>query len=204
MSAHTHLVYPCLLCVARDHELREYHPGSATVAPRHAELRPAPANRTHANVCAQGLANEQHTAAILNPAPPRVFKKDAPYKYTGVKEQCALRFLPLFDIIWDILPDMMHIIPVLWKGHIFKLFNGTREPSAVKPRKSWTAAANKQLMKDHEEAKRKVAGWALTLVSQCCVWCMCVVCMCVCVWCVCVDVYVWMYMCGAVCRKQAS
>ena len=147
-----------------DHPLRQYNRGSATVAPRQAEHRPASAPRTHATICAEGLTNEQHTAAVLDKVP-RTYKKDAPYKVTGVKERCALRFLPLFDVIWDILPDMMHIVPVLWKGHIFKLFNGTRMPTQVKPRKSWTAAENARLLADHEVAKAHTAGWALTPVG---------------------------------------
>jgi hypothetical protein len=42
-------------------------------------------------------------------------KKDAPYKLTGVKELCPLSFLPFFDVVWDFLPDMMHIIPAIMK-----------------------------------------------------------------------------------------
>jgi hypothetical protein len=61
---------------------------------------------------------------------------------------------------------MMHIVPVLWKGHIFKLFNGTRTPTQVKVRKTWTAEANAQLLRDHEVAKAHTAGWKLTPVRQ--------------------------------------
>ena len=173
---------------AVDHPLRQYHRGSPTVSPRQTERAPPPAPRTHATICAEGLANEQHTAAVLAKVP-RTYKKDAPYKVTGVKQRCALRFLPLFDIIWDILPDMMHIVPVLWKGHVFKLFNGTRMPTQVKVRKTWSAAANAQLLKDHEIAKAHTAGWQLTPVRQLpCVAC----CM---LFEVCVD---WACVCGCV------
>jgi hypothetical protein len=59
------------------------------------------------------------------------YKKDAPYKTTGVKQCSPLRFLWGFDLVWDILPDMMHISPVIWKGHIFKMFKGERTPAQV-------------------------------------------------------------------------
>jgi hypothetical protein len=138
-----------------DHHLRDYHQGTNTLSPRRAEKRDPPPTRTHAEICRNAQANRDHIG----------YKKDAPYKTTGVKEPSAFRFLPFFDLVWDILPDMMHIVPVMWKGHIFKMFRGTRMPAQVKPRKKFTAAQNEQLLNDHEEAKEHLKDWALSDVQ---------------------------------------
>lgn len=100
--------------LALGHSFRESSPlfGSA-------ELRPPPLPRTHDQFVADGLANVRH----------RGYKKDDPYKKTGVKEVSPLRFLPLFDLSRDVMPDMMHIPPVIWKGHIVPMF---RYPLAMK------------------------------------------------------------------------
>lgn len=140
--------------VAGDHDLRDYHPGDANTSKRYAEHRPAPPTRTHASIVSDAEKQRDH----IGP------KKYAPYKTTGVKECSPLRFLPYFDLVWDILPDMMHIVPVMWKGHIFQMFKGKRTPADVKPRKKYTPAENKQLMLDHAEAKEHLADWKLSEV----------------------------------------
>jgi hypothetical protein len=143
----------------KDHPLRDYHGGDADNSPRDAELRDPPPLRTHEQMCADGKANEVHGERVLRK---EAYKNAAPYKHTGIRTLSALRFLHLFDLKQDILPDMMHILPVIFKGHIFKMFNGSRMPAKVKPRLSWTQAANDKLAEDHEEAKKLVAGWELT------------------------------------------
>ena len=65
------------------------------------ESRPIPRPRNHDGFVADAEANVNHTG----------YKKDAPYKHTGVKELSPLRHLPLFDLVWDVTGDMMHIIP---------------------------------------------------------------------------------------------
>ena len=107
-------------------------------------------------------ANEQHNG----------FKKDAPYKRTGVKEVTPLSLLPFFNVVWDVLPDLMHVIPDIWKGHLFPMFRGKRFPAPVKDRKSWSKQKNTALQRDHTQAVRHIQSWTLdkvlwTLCSQC-------------------------------------
>jgi hypothetical protein len=148
MYAHT------FYTVANPHPLRNYHAGNGTNSKRRAELRPPPSSRTNHTICRDAIANRDHEG----------YKKDAPYKTSGIKEVSPLSFLPLFDMVWDILPDIMHVVPVMWKGHIFPMFRATRIPAQVKPRKKYTDEENEQLMRDHDEAKEHLEGWALSKV----------------------------------------
>jgi hypothetical protein len=93
-----------------------------------------------------------------------VFKKDSPYKLTACKEVCPLMYVHLFDLAWDICPDMMHTYTGMWYRHIFGLFCGWRTPSQVKSTKKNTAAQNAQLHKDHAKAKRQVEEWRVPKV----------------------------------------
>tara|TARA_B110000902_G_scaffold53995_1_gene62728 strand:- start:748 stop:1197 length:450 start_codon:yes stop_codon:yes gene_type:complete len=54
--------------------------------------------------------------------------KAHPRKSTGVNETCALAFLFLFNLIWDVCPDMMHIIKNFFHKLTFKVFSGGRVP----------------------------------------------------------------------------
>jgi spore coat polysaccharide biosynthesis predicted glycosyltransferase SpsG len=67
--------------------------------------------------------------------------------------------------VWDILPDMMHIIPGIWQRHILHLLVGTRTPAPVKARKKYTKEQNKELFAAHEACKKLVADWKLTKVQ---------------------------------------
>jgi hypothetical protein len=58
-----------------------------------------------------------------------------PSHKTGVKCGCPLRFLVDFDIILDIMPDMMHIVKGIMQGHIVPLMKGNRAPTVPKPPK---------------------------------------------------------------------
>ena len=129
-----------------DHELRMHARYGAP------ETRPPPDPRTHAGFVADAVENVTH----------RGFKKDAPYKRSGVKELSPLGALPMFNLVWDILPDMMHIIPGVWARHIFGMFNGERTPARPKQRKKFTDAENRELQKQHEDALKHLASWTLT------------------------------------------
>jgi hypothetical protein len=144
-------------CVAKPHALRNYHRGSDETSARHAENGDPPAMRTHDSIVRDAEADRDHTLA-------KGYKKHAPHKTTGVKELSPFRFLAFFDLVWDIMPDLMHIVPVMWKGHIFKMFGGKRTPAQVKPRKKNTDAENEQLLRDHELAKEHLADWSLSEV----------------------------------------
>lgn len=56
-----------------------------------------------------------------------------PAKQHGVYGLCPLSSLKHFDIIWDIMPDMMHICKGVLAGHLIPLMKGDRAPA--KPKK---------------------------------------------------------------------
>jgi hypothetical protein len=60
-----------------------------------------------------------------------------PRHESGINGTCALTYLNLFDIVWDICPDMMHIIKNFFEKLTFKLFSGSRVPS-------WATSKNKE------------------------------------------------------------
>jgi hypothetical protein len=116
------------------------------------EDRPPPTPRTHEGIVRDGLANDEHKG----------YKKDTPYKNTGVKELSPLGALPLFDLAWDVLGDMMHILTGIWKRHIFEMLHGNRHPAKPKNRTSWTFAANRALQRDHLTVIEKLREWTLS------------------------------------------
>ena len=133
------------MCVAPTHALRSADLQAGLAA----EKRSPPSNRTHAEFVAAARANEAHEGK----------EDEAPAKETGVKLLSPLHLLPLFDLVWDICADYMHIHLRMWSGHTFPLFRGTRTPAAVRPRQSWTDAQNTELMEKHEQAKEDVLAW---------------------------------------------
>jgi hypothetical protein len=52
--------------------------------------------------------------------------KDHPRKATGVNAVSALSLYPMFDIVWDVMPDWMHIIKNLILPHLIKVVKGDR------------------------------------------------------------------------------
>jgi hypothetical protein len=57
-----------------------------------------------------------------------------PRKATGVNAVSALSLYPMFDIVWDFMPDWMHIIKNLILPHFIKVVKGDRmlKPPAYK------------------------------------------------------------------------
>ena len=147
-------------CLPSNHIMRRT---SALLGP--AESRPPPPPREHSVFVQSAKENERHEALLRAPDARSngVYKKDLPYKSTGVKEVSPLTYLPLFDIVWDILPDMMHIVPGIWERHIFPLLAGKRKlPSAVKARKKNTERENANLMHAHTSCCAQIAEWTLS------------------------------------------
>jgi hypothetical protein len=89
-----------------------------------AEPRTQPATRTHAGIIAQGLASARSTLPWDSEGHPR--------KDQGVDGECPLAKVPLFDLVWDVCMDFMHIVKVLLGGHMVPLLSGKR---ALKPPK---------------------------------------------------------------------
>ena len=61
------------------------------------------------------------------------YKKDSPAKRTGVKAWCPFVLLYLFSVVWDVLPDMMHILKGILHAHLFPLVVSKRHPNKPKP-----------------------------------------------------------------------
>ena len=115
------------------------------------EKRPVPVPRTHEDFFVHGKANESYSG----PA------SQAPCKSTGIKEATPLMALPKFNVVWDILGDMMHIISGVWKRHIFCLLAGNRGIAVPKPRASWTEQQNRKLAADYKTVEEKMRAWEL-------------------------------------------
>ena len=55
---------------------------------------------------------------------------------SGINRSCPLSFLHQFDIVWDVCPDMMHIVKNFFEKLTFKMFGGARVPT-------WVASKNR-------------------------------------------------------------
>ena len=143
-------IFFCIIDVALNHEFRS---ASAFGDPEH---RPPPATRTHAGYIDDGTRNESW----------RGTKADAPYKTTGVKHLSELAKLPLFDMVWDVLPDMMHIINGIWKSHVIALIKGERIPAPYRPKKSLTTEENEALQREAAALKEQLREWEVDKVRN--------------------------------------
>jgi hypothetical protein len=81
--------------------------------------------RTHKETDRIGREGDEHVRLKLSDA-------SHPKHDSGIRRWCPLAILPLFDLIRDILPDMMHIIKNFFDGHFIRLFKGTRPLAAPK------------------------------------------------------------------------
>lgn len=115
------------------------------------ETRSPPTLRTHKKFVKDACANMQH----------RGYKSHAPYKTTGVKHLSPLAALHMFDLVWDILPDMMHVVPGIWKRHIFAMFTGDRKPSRPPVRDSLSKRENNLLQRQYAESVEDLRRWQL-------------------------------------------
>ena len=132
--------------------LPEDHDMRAHAAFGRPETRAPPASRSHTGYVRAAERNVNH----------RGYKKDAPYKKSGVKDLSPLAAVPMLNMVWDFLPDMMHIVEGIWKRHIFSMFRGERKPSKPKMRKSWSTKANNNLQLQYRRVLEELPGWELT------------------------------------------
>jgi hypothetical protein len=102
--------------------------------------RGPPEARNHTECVAQGTASDNYQG----------FQKYHVKHDTGINCSCPLSFLHQFDIVWDICPDMMHIIKNFFEKLTFKLFTGMRTPE-------WDKSKNKMPAKGDADYKRKYA-----------------------------------------------
>lgn len=124
--------------------LPDDHPFRSDPAFGPAEVRAAdpPAPRANAEARQQGNASDNWAGA----------KNAHPRLASGINGSCALSFLYLFDLIWDICPDMMHIIKNFFEKLTFKVFNGSRTPR-------WAAGKNKEPAKGDADFKSKMRAY---------------------------------------------
>lgn len=97
-----------------------------------------PEPRDHDECVAQGKASDDY----------RGFKNAHVKEETGINRSCPLSFLHLFNIVWDVCPDMMHIIKNFFEKLTFKLFAGKRKPE-------WDKSKNKKPAKGDPDFRRK-------------------------------------------------
>jgi hypothetical protein len=101
--------------------------------------RDPPEPRNHDECVAQGKASDDY----------RGFKNAHVRFDTGINRSCPLSFLHLFDIVWDICPDMMHIVKNFFEKITFQLFAGKRAPE-------WDKSKNKRPAKGEDDYRRKL------------------------------------------------
>ena len=90
------------------------------------ETRAAPEIRTHAQIVSNGKRNIEYLGSQTG--------ENAPWKTSGVKEVSPLTYLPGFDIVWDLSPDIMHIVEGALQRHLIPVLKGQRVP--VRPQRS--------------------------------------------------------------------
>ena len=141
-------------------EFRRWLPANHPYRRDHAfgkhELRAAPALRTHAGYIADGIAN----ATYVGPA------NASPHKESGVSNVSPLVDMPLFNLAWDVLADVMHTVPRFWRGHMFPLLRGLRYPAQPKTRKSWNDKDNRKLLDDNAKLKAQMKKWKVDKVHS--------------------------------------
>ena len=78
----------------------------------------APADRTPASVARDAKASQDSLLAWIDQNHPR--------RASGVNGVSALSLVPMFNIIWDVMPDWMHIMKNLILPHFLKVVKGKR------------------------------------------------------------------------------
>jgi hypothetical protein len=85
-----------------------------------AETREPPTPRTHAEMVADAIESDAFRGKDDHPRHPRFA--------SGVHKMCPLALLPLWDMVWDFLPDWMHMTKGYFNGHMLPLMKGQRTP----------------------------------------------------------------------------
>ena len=85
---------------------------------RQGDNAPAPADRTPESISRDGQTSFESDVPWEDKTHPR--------RASGVNATCALSLLPMFNIVWDIMPDWMHVIKNLMLGHFLKVVKGDR------------------------------------------------------------------------------
>lgn len=95
-----------------------------------ATTKEAPAPRTHDASCQHARESEASHLRWEHQAHPR--------KLSGINYVCPLVLLKLFDVVWDVLPDFMHLNKTFCERLLLGVYKGERAPklpATVKPAK---------------------------------------------------------------------
>ena len=87
------------------------------------ELRPAPPMRDHCEMC-------DTAANMANLSGPELAEEQ---KRTGINGECWLSHLHMFNMVWDITGDMMHILKGMWGRRLIPLLKGNITQAAPVP-----------------------------------------------------------------------
>jgi hypothetical protein len=119
--------------------LRQGHQHHGAGVWGNAENRNAPQTRTHASIVAAANVSEASDMKWDH--------KQHPRRATGVDGHCPLAKVPLFDMVWDVCMDFMHIVKVLIFGHLLPLLKGLRglSPPQVKVNAANDAEINRYI-----------------------------------------------------------
>ena len=113
-----------------DHYLPQNHPKRGASSPRE------PEPRLHAATCKDALKNQMRRDTRVRLNPRDVEMEDKTKHIRGAKEWCPLAKLHLFDVIWDFVPDMMHLVQGVLKTYIVQTMKGSRAVKVPKPLKT--------------------------------------------------------------------
>jgi hypothetical protein len=113
------------------------------------EIRDPPATRTSAEVCAKADELAGFKGAELK----------RQQKACGVYGSCILRVLDMFDLIWDITGDMMHLMKAMWGARMLPMLKGNFvQAKPLKPEMTRADGDGGQVAyTDAEKADRKIA-----------------------------------------------
>ena len=114
------------------------------------ETRAAPVRRTTHKACREGRASSSYSGP----------KSGHPKHATGIIGWCVLSLLVLFDVIWDIPMDMMHIIKGFFQSHMMPLFKGDRRPAHLKEPAKTRKVRGEDVPFPEEEMRERTAAHA--------------------------------------------
>ena len=114
------------------------------------EEKPPPATRTHQGVCDKAAELEGLRGPQLEQA----------QKTSGVYGACELRRLHLFNIIWDICGDMMHLMSGMWGRRVMPMFKGEfTQAYPKKPGETHADGEGGQMPYNNDEQAARTRGY---------------------------------------------
>jgi hypothetical protein len=72
-----------------------------------------------------------------------------------------LGLLAFFDLVRDCFPCFMHMVPVIFKGHLLQLLKGRRTPAVVRPAANMSDAENAAVAESRDEVALNQAEWEI-------------------------------------------